>query len=536
MLDKFFNVNAACNPDLHYMVDITDKLMQIRSMVNAGQYFIINRARQYGKTTTLKELEKILKREYIVVSLDFQMLGAASFRTENIFSLTFARIFLRVLQRQKDENTDEYRRLLDILEAAVLEKRQDFVLQELFEILSDICGASYKPMVLFVDEVDSASNNQVFLDFLAQLRVYYINRDRLPAFQSVILAGVYDVKNLKRKFVPEDDHKMNSPWNIAADFLVDMSFSPREILGMLAEYEANVKTEMDISAIADLIYEYTSGYPFLVSRICKLIDERVAGSASFQDKKSAWTRGGVLEAVHLLLDEKNTLFESLTGKLRDYPDLYDMLSALLFQGKEIPYNPDDENIDIALMFGFAKIGESGSIVVANRIFEMRLYNLFLAEGKTKEIGIYQAATKDKNQFIQDGRLNMKLVLEKFVIHFDELYGDRGETFLEEDGRRYFLLYLRPIINGVGNYYIEARTRNMERTDVIVDYRGEQFVIELKIWRGNEYHTRGEAQLSEYLAHYSLNKGYMISFNFNKNKRIGISELAVGDKTLIEAVV
>lgn len=27
-MGKFFNVNAACNPDLHYMVDITDKLTQ----------------------------------------------------------------------------------------------------------------------------------------------------------------------------------------------------------------------------------------------------------------------------------------------------------------------------------------------------------------------------------------------------------------------------------------------------------------------------------------------------------------------------
>lgn len=51
-----------------------------------------------------------------------------------------------------------------------------------------------------------------------------------------------------------------------------------------------------------------------------------------------------------------------------------------------------------------------------------------------------------------------------------------DKFKEEDGRRYFLLYLRPIINGTGNYYIESRTRNMERTDVIVDYRGEQFII------------------------------------------------------------
>ena len=57
-----------------------------------------------------------------------------------------------------------------------------------------------------------------------------------------------------------------------------------------------------------------------------------------------------------------------------------------------------------------------------------------------------------------------------------------------------LLYLKPIINGTGNYYIEAQTRDQSRTDVIVDYLGKQYVIELKIWRGNEYNKRGEKQL------------------------------------------
>ena len=54
---------------------------------------------------------------------------------------------------------------------------------------------------LMIDEVDSASNNQVFLDFLAQLRAQYIERDIQPTFRAVILAGVYDVKNLRRKIV-----------------------------------------------------------------------------------------------------------------------------------------------------------------------------------------------------------------------------------------------------------------------------------------------------------------------------------------------
>ena len=59
---------------------------------------------------------------------------------------------------------------------------------------------------------------------------------------------------------------------------------------------------------------------------------------------------------------------------------------------------------------------------------------------------------------------------------------------------------------------------------------------MKIWRGEEYNTRGEKQLVGYLEDYHLEKGYMLSFNFNKKKQIGVFERTVGDRTLIEAVV
>lgn len=110
--------------------------------------------------------------------------------------------------------------------------------------------------------------------------------------------------------------------------------------------------------------------------------------------------------------------------------------------------------------------------------------------------------------IQNGHLNMEVVLERLVIHFNDLYSDSKKSFLEEAGRRYFLLYLKPIINGTGNYYIEAQTRNMEHTDVIIDYNGEQFIVKLKLWRGDAYNERGEEQLSDYLHHYHLKEGYM----------------------------
>ena len=214
-------------------------------------------------------------------------------------------------------------------------------------------------MIFLDDEVDSASNNQVFLDFLAQMRGYYLDRHDTPTFHSVILAGVHDIRNLRQKIRPDAEHKHNSPWNIASPFDVDMSFSPDDIAGMLTDYENEHHTGIDIQKISQLIYDYTSGYPVLVSSICKLMDE---------------------------------------------------------------------------------------------------------------------------------------------------------------------------------HYIETQTRDQRRTDVIVDYLGKQYVIELKIWHGDEYNTQGEKQLSEYLDYYYIEKGYLLSFNFNKNKQSGMHTIELNGRMIVEAIV
>lgn len=532
---KVFNTTAVCIPKEHYMVNLDERLKKIKVFVDAGKYFTINRARQYGKTTTLRALYLYLQGEYYVVSMDFQTFGSAEFQTETIFSRSFANSFLRSLKRNPVNKTEQLNEAMAQLEKSVASQNDFFALKALFEQLGDICTVSDKPIVLMIDEVDSALNNQVFLDFLAQLRAQYMERDIYPTFRSVILAGVYDVKNLRGKIRPEDEHRYNSSWNIAADFDISMSFSKNEIAGMLTEYEADYKTGMNVDEMAGLLFDDTSGYPFLVSRLCQLMDEVVCKKETYGSKSAAWTKEGFYEAQRLILAEKNMLFESLSEKLVSYPELNDMLKSLLFTGKPIVFNYYEPSIGVASMFGFVK-NKNGMLVVANRIFETWLYNFYLSAADMQKKEIYAASLMDKNQFIVNGCLNMRLILEKFVVHFHDLYGDQNETFLEEEGRKYFLLYLRPIINGTGNYYIEAQTRGQKRTDVIVDYRGHQYVIEMKIWRGQEYNNRGEKQLAGYLDDYHVNKGYMVSFNFNRKKKTGIREIVFNDKVIIEAVV
>lgn len=514
-MERYFNITGCCNPEEHYMVNLDSRLAEIKKMIDKGQYFCINRGRQYGKTTTILALEKYLAKDYIVVSIDFQELSTEIFSTEKTFSKAFANVFIESLEFSDYQNASQSAKeiLTDVTD-----------MTDLFWKLSLILKSSDKKFVLLIDEVDQASNNQVFLDFLAQLRLYYLKRNKRPTFQAVILAGVHDIRNLRQKIRPDAEHRHNSPWNIASSFDVDMSFSPNDITGMLKDYENEHHTGMDIAEISQLIYDYTSGYPVLVSTLCKLMDETY----------KQWTFTDFMAAIKQVITERTPLFESLINKLEDDEALRNLLYSILFQGRKFLFNAYDSTIHSAMMYGFVR-NDNGTLVIANRIFETVIYDWFISLEAT-DSQIFDVGINDKNQFVQNGKLDMELILEKFILHFNDVYGSQPDKFKESDGRKLFLLYLRPIINGMGNYYIEAQTRDQRRTDVIVDYLGKQYIIELKIWHGEEYNTQGEKQLSEYLDYYHIDKGYLLSFNFNKNKQSGMRTIELNGRTIVEGVV
>lgn len=530
-MKRYFNTEGICDPTLHYMVNLHSRIEKTRRLlIDKGKYFVINRGRQYGKTTMLHTLADALKEDYFVISMDFQRLSSANFKDEPAFCRAFVKMLLATVRDLPFENKEAL--LLPLTDLGY--SSTEASLDELFLRLSDLCKNASRPVVMLIDEIDSASDNQVFLDFLSMLRGYYLNRNSHAIFHSVILAGVYDIKNLKLKLRPGKQHKYNRPWNIAAKFQIDMNFSTDEIAAMLQEYEADHHTGMDLPTAAKQISHYTCGYPYLVSAVCRLLDEDLPQHEQWGSGSCVWTAEGITAAVHLLLKENTPLFDSIAKQLDMYPDLKEITELILYQGKQIPFSPMVVSIQLGMMFGFLK-EENGCAVIANRIFEMAMLQMFLSEESARSES-YWYGQRDKNQFLQHGRLRMDLVLEKFVAHFTELYDDKDEAFIEKYGRKFFLLYLKPIINGTGNYYIEAQTRDAKRTDVIVDYRGEQFIIELKIWHGNEYQERGREQLCGYLDYFGLQKGYLLSFQFRKKKKPGIRTIEIDGRTIIEAIV
>ena len=95
------------------------------------------------------------------------------------------------------------------------------------------------------------------------------------------------------------------------------------------------------------------------------------------------------------------------------------------------------------------------------------------------------------------------------------YSQRDQKFLERNGRLIFLAFLRPIINGEGYDFKEPQISEEKRLDIVVVFERQKEVIELKIWRGEEQHQKGLAQLYDYLDRTGLDHGYLVIFDFTQ---------------------
>lgn len=102
-MSRKFNVTGLCLPELHYMADIKKRLEKINDLVDQGEYLTINRARQFGKTTTLWSLKSKLSEKYYVFLISFEGMTRDVFRSETAFCKRFYSLLSSVFKYEKSE-------------------------------------------------------------------------------------------------------------------------------------------------------------------------------------------------------------------------------------------------------------------------------------------------------------------------------------------------------------------------------------------------------------------------------------------------
>ena len=520
-MKREFNDTGLCVRKMHYMVDTSEHINNIfDGLIERGKYFSILGGRQYGKTTTISLLTKKLrkKNDYLLIRTSFEGVGDSIYENEK----TFSKGFLMNLYYDIDRTDKELAKEFKIASAKMI----DF--KSLSKFITTFSESKQKKIVLIIDEVDKSTNSQIFLNFLGLLRDKYLlrNDDEDSTFHSVVLAGVHDIKTIKLKLRPNEEQQLNSPWNIAADLNVDLSFKPHQIVTLLEDFlTENSMVNIPKKEIAEKIYYYTHGYPYLVSKMCKIIDEIIIKER--EDKN--WYLKDVETAFRKIIygGFTTTLFQSNAKNLQNNEKLYKFIYEVVVENENKDFIKDDKQVYLAKTYSLIR-DENGKCKIHNRIFSHRIYDLMLSimnnSGKFK-------STYSDFKYYKGNDIDLEYILLRFQSFFKENYSHKDKNFIEREGRLIFLSYLQPIINGNGYVFKEPLVGNERRMDIVITHNEKRYVIELKIWRGNEYHNKGIEQLSDYIDTYALKKGYLLIFNFNKNKQFKKETIKFKDKEL-----
>ncbi|SDL04957.1 AAA-like domain-containing protein [Halanaerobium congolense] len=514
---KEFNTTGVCIPEKHYMADVSKKIAAIEKMVEEGKYFTINKPRQFGKTTIIHLLKKRLEeKDYRVISITFEDFDQQIFSESKIF----VKEFLLTIRDRFEFNGD-------LKFSELIEKNLNQVnnMKDLSRFITSMIGKSSREIILIIDEVDKSSNNQLFLDFLGMLRSKYLLQQQRQdlSFKSVVLAGVHNVKNLKLKLRADEEHKYNSPWNIASEFKVKLELETAEIKSMLKDYAGEREVAMNLEEIAGKLHFYSSGLPFLVSKLAEIIESEIL-AAKAQKK---WEKRDIDEAVKLILQRDLSNFDTLIKNIENNSDLEKMCRDLLVEGRKITFNYYNPTIEKGELYGIFK-NDDGSLKIHNRIYEQLIYGYLISKIENE---METDAFDFRDNFIDEGQLNLKAILERFQLFIKEQYSDKDQDFLERNGRLVFLAFLKPIINGKGFDFKEVQISQEKRLDVVVTYLEQKYIVELKIWRGEKYYKNGLIQLADYIESQNMKEGYLLTFNFNQDKEYKKEELAVKDKKI-----
>jgi len=237
--------------------------------------------------------------------------------------------------------------------------------------------------------------------------------------------------------------------------------------------------------------------------------------------------------LKFLLNEGNTLFDDIFKNLENNRNLYELIYDVLIVGKQRLYSIGNPTANLGAMHGIIK--ESNRyIVVSNKIYESVICDYFITKDDETHTHVSGVLQQD---VLRNGNFDMELCLRKFAEHYAEIYNRTDLEFLERHGRLLFLSYLKPLINGQGFCHIESQFTDSRRMDIVVDFGNQQFIVELKLWRGSQYQSEAYEQLYEYLASKNVNVGYLLTFDFRKRDKISKSEwIEINGKKIFDVMV
>jgi len=475
-----FNTSGPCDPKLHYTL-IRKELIAIGvEKVNEGRFFTIFAPRQTGKTTYFQ----IMFNDFKDTSIKpiYIMFGSLK-------ELSKTRFYEMVTFKLRTELTKYNIHIeKDICDAGDM------------EICFNAIKINHSCQILLVIDEFEGIPDCVLNEFMHALRDMYHHKEN-HALHSMILVGVSTISDLV--------HMSASPFNIAEEIEIPY-FRESETNELIDQYVAESGQNFDVD-VRKAIYHNTNGQPGLVCALCSHLVANVA-----LDRNKPVCANDFYPTLQYFLTAKYD--KNVINIVQKANEKKNFMIKLLFNEEPIPFTVDTP--DISFLFANGVLSNINGIVdIAVPLYKKRLITAMrpIINGETSS---YFTNVRDNFDSIKikDG-LNIKALLEKYIDYIKRRGFKAFDTEnLKESAWHYSLDgYINCVIEEFkGHTFIEVPS-GRGRTDIIIVYGNNKYVIETKIYSTPQRFQDGKAQLAQYLKSEGLSEGFYVVFSKNHNE-------------------
>ena len=486
-MKKHFNTAGPCKPEIHYMLSSVERMPQIKGLIDQQNYFVIHAPRQVGKTTAMLTLAQELTAsgEYTALMVSVEV-GSAFPDQPEISEKAILTAWLDAadfwLPNELNPPTHEP------------------AIQRIGSFLKTWVETSPRPVVLFIDEIDSLQN-QSLINVLRQLRDGFPRRPKgFP--QSVGLVGMRDVRDYKYAAGGSDRLNTSSPFNIKVQSFTLRNFNLAEVIRLYAQH-TEATGQIFTEEAVNLAFHLTQGQPWLVNAIAKEITEYMA-----PDPAIPITVELINQAKEILIKRQDTHLDSLAERLRE--DRVRAIIQPILSGSELTDVPQD---DIRYVLDLGLCTNQHGLQIANPIYQEVLPRV-LAYTTSASIGYIQPIwLSDTGKFLPEKLL--EAFLDFWRQHGEPLF--KSTPYPEIAPHLVLMAFLHRVVNGGGTLEREYAIGS-GRMDICLRYGDVILGMELKVWREGRPDplSEGLKQLDKYLSGLNLDTGWLVIFDRRPN--------------------
>ncbi len=468
-----FNTSGPCNPARHYTVMREALMASSLEKVKKGRFFTLFAPRQAGKTTFFQLMIERLKESYTPVWISFENLTTVN-----------KEAFYQDFDEQLREELLKYDFQTDY---SIKEPRS---LANFFKNIHQI-----KPIVLVIDEFEGIPDS-VLSEVMHTFRKIYHKREYY-CLHSLLLVGVSTIAQLVLSGA--------SPFNITEELQIPY-FTFEEVNVLIKQYvtESNQAFEDDVIAA---IYHNTKGQPGLVCALCSHLATEVA-----TNKNQPVLMADFYTTLGFFLTKK--FDKNILNIVQKALEKREFMIKLLFRDEPVSFTIDDP--DIAWLYANGVIDETdGYVDIPVPLYAKRLINTFRPSINGETQYYINSPSETLNQYLTpEGELNINELLKEYRAYIRRRGFRAFDTeHLKEAAWHYSLDgFINFFIQCLGGQTFVEVPSGRGRTDILILYQNQKYVIETKRFVNNYYFKQGQGQLAEYLKSENISEGYYVVFS------------------------